>query len=156
MITLTLAEPRLEDASLLAKWRNDHRHWFINKDEVTPEGTLNWLSTISNKHIFFITHEFNKLGCIGAHYDLVNRQFELERLIRGEKGGPPDMMRQAEIMLLKHYKNKMFRKATLRVYPHNYFAKHIHESVGFEHIGLIDGLDHYRLKLEKWDERKFN
>ena len=133
-----LTRAALADAALLeklARWRNEHREWFLSQFEAKAADTRQWLEqtvlTDDTRLIFLIEVEGREAGTIGFLH-LTPTSAELERLILGERGGPPALILASEAALLR-WLFTSFRIARVEaiVLAGNFTALQLHRSLGF-------------------------
>ena len=139
----------------LTKWRRMFKRYFLTQFTPTSERTKNWLDSVvmpsDNRILFLICTDSNEIvGNFGV-CDLTESQAELDNLIRGEKGGHPQLIYFAELALLKWIFDDLgIPTACLHVFSNNYKTIALHESVGFKTVAS------YPLaKQELQDELKY-
>lgn len=125
---------------LLTKWRKMFKKFFLTQFNPSPERTKKWLKQIvlpSPDRVLFLicTEDAKPIGNFGI-CNITQDSFELDNLIRGEKGGDPQLIYHSEISLLKWaFVNFDSSRSVLHVFSNNSKTIALHERVGFEVIG---------------------
>jgi RimJ/RimL family protein N-acetyltransferase len=83
---ISMRSIELKDIEFLRRWKNDHKEYFFNKNEISTEDQLIWYNKLikrNDDHMFIIENEEYKIGCIGAriYEDFV----DVYNVILGEK-----------------------------------------------------------------------
>lgn len=127
-----------EDADLIAqltRWRNDAIAWFFTRFIATPARTKDWLTgTVLPDHarLLLLIHDatglIGQFGFIGLNRDSA----ELDNLIRGERGGHPNLIYFAEIALIQWlFETFHIQRVVAKLLSHNHLALNLHDSIGF-------------------------
>lgn len=125
--------------ALLTKWRSMFKKFFLTQFNPSEERTQKWLEEVvipSKDRILFIicTDNGKPIGNFGL-CNINPNSFELDNLIRGEKGGEPQLIYYAEISLLRWAFLKFnAENAVLHVFSNNSKTIALHQRVGFEVI----------------------
>ncbi|MGL5883099.1 MAG: GNAT family N-acetyltransferase [Synechococcus elongatus] len=120
----------------LTKWRKMFKKYFLTQFTPTENRTKSWLESVvlpsGNRVLFLIYTSSNDIiGNFGI-CDLSEEKAELDNLIRGEKGGHPQLIYFAELSLLRWlFYDLCIPKVCLHVFSNNYKTISLHESVGF-------------------------
>jgi RimJ/RimL family protein N-acetyltransferase len=123
----------------LARWRNRFRRHFLTQFEATPARTRRWLLQVvvpdPGRRLFFIRCEGGeRVGTIGLAR-IASGRAEVDNLLRGEVGGAPRLMLEAERTLLRWaFHAFALREVTLGVFSNNVLAIGLHREVGFEAV----------------------
>ncbi len=134
----------VDDEALIEKftqWRNKARNHFLTQFTATTDRTKNWLQEVILKdptRLMLIIH--SREEAIG-HYGfkgLSTDSVELDNLIRGEKGGHPQLIFYAERALLSWlFETFHVKKIYAYVLSHNFIALQLHQALGFRVTELI-------------------
>ena len=120
----------------IAEWRARAMRMFLIQFESTIEGTTHYLKNLSigqTSRILFMLQdtEGSLVGHVGLA-DVTETQAELDNLMRGKRGGPPDLMRAAECEILKWGFGVLGLESIHgRILSYNFLAMDIHKSLGF-------------------------
>lgn len=139
----------------LTKWRKMFKKFFLTQFTPTPERTKSWLQTVvlpsDNRVLFLVCTDKDEIvGNFGV-CDLSENRAELDNLIRGEKGGHPQLIYFAELAILRWLFRELGVKAlTLHVFSNNYKTISLHESVGF-----CTTASHHLIKEESEDKVRY-
>lgn len=129
----------LDDEELIQSicdWRKRDMKNFFVQFESSFSNTREYLINFSIKkqdRLFFIITDLNErfLGHIGISNIRVN-EAELDNMIRGERGGPRNLIELAEKTLINFSKVHLgIDKVTLKVMSFNFLALQIHQRLGF-------------------------
>lgn len=92
-ISVNIAEGQIEMRSIelrdiehLRLWKNSHKEFFFNKNEISTIDQFNWFSQFIEKkddHMFIIENENSEIGCIGAR--ILNNFVDVYNVILGDK-----------------------------------------------------------------------
>lgn len=124
---------------MLTKWRKMFMKFFLTQFSPSTERTRNWLTKVvlpSQDRILFLiyTMENKIVGNFGV-CNFSSESAELDNLIRGEKGGVPQLIYYSEISLLKWlFLELNMSNVFLHVFSNNSKTIALHEKVGFEVI----------------------
>jgi hypothetical protein len=122
---------------LLTKWRKMFKKFFLTQFIPSNERTQRWLEEVVLKRhdrlLFIIyTDELLPIGNFGI-CNVNDISFELDNLIRGEKGGDSRLIYYAEISLLHWaFLNLQSQFSTLHVFSSNSKTIALHKEVGFK------------------------
>lgn len=120
----------------IAEWRERAMRMFLTQFQSTIERTTHYLRNLSigqtSRILFMIQDtEGSFVGHVGLA-DVTETQAELDNLMRGKSGGPPDLMLAAEYEILKWGFGVLgLESIHLRILSYNFFAMDIHKSLGF-------------------------
>lgn len=134
-ITFSLASQESIQLSL-TKWRKMFMKYFLTQFEPSVERTACWLKDYvvpSNDRILFLIcdNDGRPVGNFGVCNIRLNSA-ELDNLIRGEKGGHPELIYFAEVALLKWlYTQFDLADVSLHVFSNNARTISLHERAGF-------------------------
>lgn len=140
---LPLREDFLLDSALLEQirdWRNSNLSSFFSQTSSSIESTANYLRGLlaDSRHSFFllITETGEPAGHLG--YIKVSQSiYELDNLVRGTVGLPPDFIECAEKAVLEDlFIEREAEIVRLKVFANNILAKRIHQELGFEIVGV--------------------
>ena len=137
LLRLRPANPSMEDARRLARWRSDHTHAFLTWIRPSPEEVLEWLNAYQDREddILFIieTFEGSAWGQIGLYrIDLDQGTAELGRLIRGEDA-PDGMMFSASLAVLEW----AFEQLQLQEVVLEIFEDHVQSVAFYRKLGFL-------------------
>ena len=145
-----------ETIAAIADWRGRAMRMFLTQFESTIERTTQYLKNLAieqTSRIFFMLQDTG--GSLVGHVGLANvtqTHAELDNLMRGKRGGPPDLMRFAEYEILKWGFGVLgIESFHLRILSYNFLAMNIHESLGFvmtEEVPLFRKKDDGQTTLE--------
>jgi len=139
--------------SLLTKWRRMFAKFFLTQFVLSNERTERWLNQIvlpSRDRILFLvcTSDHKAIGNFGL-CNVNSESAELDNLIRGEKGGDPQLIYYSELSLLKWlFLDLGVKTACLHIFSNNSKTISLHEKVGF----VVT--QEYKLWEQKTDEGK--
>lgn len=120
----------------LTAWRQRYMKYFLTQFNATPERTRLWLENIilpdPTRLLFLIClPDGDVIGNFGV-CNLGEDAGELDNLIRGRKGGDPNLVYYCELALLSWMFGKLnYKTATLHVFSNNHVTIKLHSSVGF-------------------------
>lgn len=127
----------LEDDHLIesmARWRNAAVEGFLTQFEATVDNVRTWLrETVlcdPARLIFFIVTAGRPLGTIGF-FNLTSTSVVLDRLILGERGGPPRLMFHCEQALLRWLFSLGLERVEAFVLERNFLALDLQQKIGF-------------------------
>jgi len=124
-----------DDLERMTAWRNKYMKWFFTQFFATPAATEQWLSEVLDKStrlLYWVEWDKRRLGQVGWKIEC-DGVAELDQFIRGEPGGPANLMFMAEEALLDF----LFRTAgcmhvIAKVLAGNLPALELHRSMAFE------------------------
>ena len=127
-------------AAVCACWRNRARQFFFDNDTTDVVRTKRWLmsQTQDNDSIYFYLHDGRPMAHCGLKWH-PNEVAELSGLIRGESGGPRDMMVRLESAVCEEAKRQGAREVIARLYDWNWLAAALHKRCGFTERERVDG-----------------
>jgi hypothetical protein len=140
----------------LTKWRRMFTRYFLTQFQPSIERTADWLNKVvipSDDRLLFLICDMDDriIGNFGI-CNLRNSDAELDNLIRGERGGDPNLILFAEIALLKWlYFSVHIESALLHVFSNNGMTISLHSSVGFLETKRYD-----LRKIQVGDEIKYS
>ncbi len=76
----------MDDAESLRIWKNEHKEFFFQKKEITPDEQAKWISSLNDRehdHMFVVMDNDKRIGCIGAR--LYNNAVDIYNVILGDK-----------------------------------------------------------------------
>jgi len=132
----------VEDKSIMAalsRWRSRYKLFFQSQFDPTPEDTRSWLKNIVLKDdtrlLFLIqTSAGQPIGNFGICHLSASRA-ELDNLLRGEKGGDPELIYHTEISMIHWiYQNLGVEQVYLLIFDDNYLTIMMHRSIGFKEV----------------------
>jgi len=120
----------------MAAWRNKHMKWFFTQSVVTPATTRQWLqSDVLGKAVrllYWVEWDGRLLGQVGWKIDSEGVA-ELDHFIRGESGGPANLMFMAEEALLDYLcQTAGCTRVLAKVLAGNLPALELHRAMAFE------------------------
>lgn len=129
----------LSDRNLLesmARWRNGAVDSFLTQFEATPDNVRRWLedSVLGDptRLILQIAFEGRSLGTLGF-FNLTPASAVLDRLILGERGGPPALIIWCEQALIRWLFDAFdLERVEAIVLAHNFPALRLQQAVGFQ------------------------
>ena len=139
---LTVAQAGDDElVSQLTRWRNRARGSFLTQFEPTPERTRRWLlETVlpDPARMLFLIHSSSRLvGQVGFK-GLREATAELDNLIRGEIGGGPRLMLDAEVTLIRWmFETFGLESVEAVVLSGNVRPLALHDRIGFERIETV-------------------
>lgn len=139
----------------LTRWRKMFKKFFLTQFTPTPERTKSWLQSVvlpsDNRVLFLVCTDKDEIvGNFGV-CDLSENRAELDNLIRGEKGGHPQLIYFAELAMLRWlFRDLGVKAVSLHVFSNNYKTISLHESVGF-----CATASHHLIKEESEDEVRY-
>lgn len=122
--------------SQMSEWRGRAMAFFFHQFEASPESMADYLEYHAVKSpdrlLFLIFVDESPVGHIGLS-NVRPGQAMLDNMIRGESGGPPSLMLDAERCLIEWaMKELVIQEFSLKIQSRNFFAKRLHEEMGFE------------------------
>ncbi|WP_417911584.1 GNAT family N-acetyltransferase [Candidatus Electronema sp. TJ] len=144
----------------LTTWRQRYMKYFMTQFQATHDRTRKWIEDIvipSHNRILFLICllDGEAIGNFGA-CNLSKKSGELDNLIRGKKGGDPQLIYFTEIALLNWMFDYLdYDIVKLRVFSNNYLTIRLHYSVGFsithvvklfrqEFNGTVEYIENYK------------
>jgi hypothetical protein len=133
-----ITQSTVADSQIIEKlvvWRNQARKYFMTQFSATYARTKAWLENTvlrENNRLLFLIHSPTLLiGHLGFK-GLTTRSAELDNLIRGEKGGHPQIIYHAEWALVNWlYGNFSIDEICAHVLADNFITLRLHQSIGF-------------------------
>lgn len=129
----------LKDSKLLnsfAKWRKTYMNFFFKQFTSSKESMIGYLKNLSigkgNRIFFAIYVDKTLVGHIGLK-NITKNSAELDNIIRGETGGPSNLMLLSEKTLLYWaFFILDLKKVNAKVMSNNLMALNLHEELGFK------------------------
>lgn len=122
--------------SQMANWRGRAMAFFFHQFEASPESMAHYLDAYAVRRadqlLFLVSVDEAPVGHIGLSGVRPGKAV-LDNMIRGQSGGPPSLMLEAERCLIEWaIKELVIREFSLQIQSRNFLAKRLHEEVGFE------------------------
>ena len=136
-VSLNLINNHNDVLSLLTKWRRMFMKYFLTQFTPTIHRTSKWLREIvipSKDRILFLIYSSDDtlIGNFGI-CGIKHHEVELDNLIRGEKGGDPQLIYHTEISLLNWVFSQLkVSSVVLHAFSNNHKTIALHEKVGFK------------------------
>ncbi len=153
-ITVSSAEdPDVIEA--LTRWRDRYKAFFQSQFKPTLAGTQSWLKNVvlkNDSRLLFLIYANSgvRVGNFGICH-LTSTQAELDNLLRGEKGGDPDLIYHAEICMIHWiYETLCVGHIFLLIFENNILTIMLHRSIGFKEIR-----SHPLYRVEKGEELNY-
>lgn len=126
---------------LFMEWRSQNQEAFLDRFEVTEEGTSRWVDNLINSQkdriLFMIQTESGEfLGHIGLfRFDFLKSFCEIDNVVRGVKEGPKGLMSSAQVCLENWAKNELgLKNLFLRVLGKNVRAVNFYEKLDYVEV----------------------
>lgn len=124
-----------EIVTLMSRWREKSMRFFMAQFESSFESTLKYLTDYSisqqDRILFLVYVDDRPVGHIGLA-EIKDGNAELDNMMRGESGGPIDLMLEAERTLINWAIECLALKSiTLRIQSRNFLAMKNHFELGF-------------------------
>jgi len=129
--------------TLVAKWRNTNKDWFLTSFHATEDGSKTWLDNIiqSQNRLLFIVEDLchHKIGHIGyAKINHTKKSGEIDAVIRGEASDTPMLMTHGLNALLAWGRTHLqLQNISLTVLSHNHSAIKLYKRCGFRQMNEI-------------------
>jgi hypothetical protein len=125
-----------DDIARLVAWRNGQMRWFFTQFVATAAGTRQWLDAEvfgkPRRLFYWLEWDGHKLGQVGWKTEAASVA-ELDQFIRGEPGGPPDLMFLAEESLLEFLLDTCAcERVIAKVLVGNLPALELHRAMAFQ------------------------
>jgi RimJ/RimL family protein N-acetyltransferase len=119
-----------------AAWRQVALRMFLTQSTPTRQSSYDYLEKLSigdqSRMLFMIE---DSTGTFVGHLGLANYsqdEAELDNLIRGRRGGPPELVLEAERALIRWaFSDLWVKRIYLRVLSHNFLAINLPDQLGF-------------------------
>lgn len=127
-------DPNVADE--LTRWREPYQQFFMTWFPTSPSRTAEWLTSSvladTSRLLAIIQDKAGRhIGNFGVR-GIVDGSAELDNLIRGERGGGPDMIHNCELSLIHWLASCLkVRRLYLHVMTHNPRTIALHARVGF-------------------------
>jgi len=119
----------------MSEWRGRAMRMFLTQFESTPDLTHKYLATFTIGHQDRVLFMIESCGDFIGHIGLANvtsESAEVDNLVRGRSGGPPNLMEEIERTLVTWaFEELSLDHLYLRILSYNLFARLLHESIGF-------------------------
>jgi RimJ/RimL family protein N-acetyltransferase len=124
-----------EDIARLVDWRNRQMRWFLTQFVATAAATRRWLEAdVLGKRgrlLYWVEWDGRKVGQVGWKSES-DGVAELDQFIRGEAGGPADLMFMAEEALLHFlFASAGCKRVLAKVLAGNLPALELHRAMAF-------------------------
>lgn len=121
--------------ALMARWRGRAMAFFFHQFEASPESMADYLDHYAvqkaDRLLFLVFVDGSPVGHIGLS-NIRAAEAMLDNMVRGESGGPEDLMLEAERRVIRWASEELgVETITLAVQSRNFLAKRLHKKLGF-------------------------